>query len=400
MDTSNPGQGQSGPTGANNSGNDPSGDVDDEAQGGGALPSKGSDNGGGQGSSEPADGDPFSEEDVGVEDDKVVPKKTYTAKVEIVGTAITYGGYYDIPVTTQLQVEGQTFEPFGGYDAPASGGAVSSGDRHELTGPYSAGTPLKVKARSWIKRAFYASGDRDSHWRQHMESSTGQATVLKSGADVPDIDGFQDQGSVASFLQPYVSDGKIQLESHQAIYLFELGERASASNAYDMQDLVALVSVFHASEDATGGNNGGSGRNNNGHGNNADGVDTSNPGNAPFEDTNPDVDDEAGGGGAQPSRDGGGGGGNDASSGGGTAETDASFAANNRSVTATSTKDLSNVVLELDSGRHVKYEGLSGERGNFTSPGGDKIRGIWIKSGSNASGDGPGYGEYHANPNM
>ncbi len=42
---------------------------------------------------------------------------------------------------------------------------------------------------------------------------------------------------------------------------------------------------------------------NNGHGNNCDGVDSSNPGNAPFqsEDTNPNVDDECGGGGAHPS---------------------------------------------------------------------------------------------------
>ncbi|MDX1682551.1 MAG: hypothetical protein R3336_05490, partial [Phycisphaeraceae bacterium] len=42
---------------------------------------------------------------------------------------------------------------------------------------------------------------------------------------------------------------------------------------------------------------GGNGNGNNGHGNNLDGVDSSNPGNAPFEDSDPDVDDEANGGG-------------------------------------------------------------------------------------------------------
>jgi hypothetical protein len=42
---------------------------------------------------------------------------------------------------------------------------------------------------------------------------------------------------------------------------------------------------------------------NNGHGNNIDGIDSSNPGNAPFInlDTDPQIDDEGSGGGAAPS---------------------------------------------------------------------------------------------------
>jgi hypothetical protein len=70
------------------------------------------------------------------------------------------------------------------------------------------------------------------------------------------------------------------------------------------------------------------------------------------------------------------------------------------SVYVTSTKDLSNVVLEFaDGSEPQKFEGLSGYTGTFSGPGdnaGKEIVGVWIKSGCNKSNDGPGYGEYIA----
>ncbi|HEX2473549.1 MAG TPA: TadG family pilus assembly protein [Lacipirellulaceae bacterium] len=73
-----------------------------------------------------------------------------------------------------------------------------------------------------------------------------------------------------------------------------------------------------------------------------------------------------------------------------------------RSVYVTSTKELSNVVLdfgpdEFGNPRQQKFDGLSGYTGNFEGVGdyeGLDIVGVWIKSGCNASGDGPGYGVY------
>ncbi len=67
-----------------------------------------------------------------------------------------------------------------------------------------------------------------------------------------------------------------------------------------------------------------------------------------------------------------------------------------REIYVESTKDLSNVVLEFDNGHHYKYDGLSGRSRTFRGTGsynGRKIVGCWVKSGRNASGDGPGYGE-------
>jgi hypothetical protein len=61
-------------------------------------------------------------------------------------------------------------------------------------------------------------------------------------------------------------------------------------------------------------------------------------------------------------------------------------------ITVYSCKDLSNVVLELPDGSHHKSEGLNGNANTF-STGGAPIAGVWVKSGANHSGDGPGYGE-------
>ncbi|MBN2021614.1 MAG: VWA domain-containing protein [Pirellulales bacterium] len=61
-----------------------------------------------------------------------------------------------------------------------------------------------------------------------------------------------------------------------------------------------------------------------------------------------------------------------------------------------STKDLSNVVMQFTDGTTQKIEGLSGLTGTFRGTGGNyykQIAKIWVKSGPNDSGEGPGYGE-------
>jgi hypothetical protein len=73
------------------------------------------------------------------------------------------------------------------------------------------------------------------------------------------------------------------------------------------------------------------------------------------------------------------------------------FNASGTSVEIVSTKDLSNVVLEFEDGSHYKFDNLNqGPTGTFQGLGehaGKTIVGVWVKSGCNQSGDGPGYGE-------
>jgi len=74
---------------------------------------------------------------------------------------------------------------------------------------------------------------------------------------------------------------------------------------------------------------------------------------------------------------------------------------NGTSILAQSEKDLSNVVLQFADGNVQKWDGLHGLTGTFYGTGSNankQIVGCWIKSGCNASGAGPGYGEYLANP--
>lgn len=63
-------------------------------------------------------------------------------------------------------------------------------------------------------------------------------------------------------------------------------------------------------------------------------------------------------------------------------------------VSATSTKDISNVVFMIDGVEH-RIEFQDGTH-DLQLPG--EITDLWIKAGNNKSGHGSGYGEYYARP--
>jgi len=87
---------------------------------------------------------------------------------------------------------------------------------------------------------------------------------------------------------------------------------------------------------------------------------------------------------------------------GGDAVVTAVFSKDNKSVTCTSTKDISNAVLDFTGGSEQEIDGLRGGReGIFSGTGehlGKTIRGVWVKSGPNAGGEKPGLGQYFPNP--
>jgi len=78
----------------------------------------------------------------------------------------------------------------------------------------------------------------------------------------------------------------------------------------------------------------------------------------------------------------------------------ATFSGDHHSVVATSTMNLSNVVLKYSDQQTQKFENLTGNSITLSGTGahnGKCIIGVWIKSGCNQSGDGPGYGEWVPN---
>lgn len=136
----------------------------------------------------------------------------------------------------------------------------------------------------------------NNQWGPYFNSSSGTQNVrtLVNGSTPPSNVPDYNAPSLESFLKPYLNaSGKVNIGPMDAIVFMELTHTDSQmSNAgYDLQDMVILVTFKSKA------------KTNNGHGNNLDGIDSSNPGNAPFIDldTDPAIDDEARGGGAAPS---------------------------------------------------------------------------------------------------
>ena len=122
----------------------------------------------------------------------------------------------------------------------------------------------------------------DYTWSSLFTSTNGTSNVvaLANGDTPPTTTPLYQQPTLESFLLPYLdSQGKIKIGPKDVIYLMELTHTDKNNAGFDLQDLVLLV-TFKS-------------KGNNGHGNNVDGVDSSNPGNAPFIDSDPSVDDES-----------------------------------------------------------------------------------------------------------
>lgn len=131
---------------------------------------------------------------------------------------------------------------------------------------------------------------------QTSTNSIHNVVALQNGDTPPTATPLLENPNLQGFLLPYLDEeGKVTLGARDVLVLIELTDTNASDAGFDLQDLALLLTFY---DQAT---NEGAGsetttepgvKSNNGHGNNADGVDSSNPGNAPFTDTDPDFDDE------------------------------------------------------------------------------------------------------------
>ena len=184
-----------------------------------------------------------------IDDLSTVPGIDVSMEFQVLGAAISYGGSYDMPVTTRLHIGDSDHEPFGSYDLALSGNVNTDHPVEPWVPTFTieAGTPVTISGRSW-KRKRRRSGTRDSHWSTYLSQNSDQGgqqlKVLRDGDDVPSITGYLGQASIADFVADFIgADGKITLEPNQSIYLFELGSTNPSSPAFDQQDLVVLVTM-------------------------------------------------------------------------------------------------------------------------------------------------------------
>lgn len=198
--------------------------------------------------------------DFEVTNEEVVPTESYAARVTVLGSAITAGGSYDMPVTLQFQVGGVTMQPFGAY-TQALGGDINDGENprtYLMPNIFAADTPVTILAQSWDKTDSSHDGSLESHWQSYMavdsSSSSQQVITLRHGDAVPNIPGFMDQNVISYYIQDYIDTdtSTVKLSSNQAIYLFELGTTDLTSSAADFQDAVVLVTLAQDLESFVG----------------------------------------------------------------------------------------------------------------------------------------------------
>ena len=186
-----------------------------------------------------------------------VPKEEFNVRFDVLGAAISYGGAYDMPVTSVIHFNGSHDQPWGPWNKALAGNVNKEGTyTFEPETSYSANTKITVSARSW-RKAKGTTGSQESDWSINMEqmSTDGepQLKVLRDGDVVPNLLGYLGQTSVSDYLVDFTnSDGTINLAENQSIYLFELGSTNPLSEAFDSQDLVVLVTLSAAGPTPTG----------------------------------------------------------------------------------------------------------------------------------------------------
>ena len=170
---------------------------------------------------------------------QVIPQVPFVAEVTVIGAAIG-----TMPVTARMRIGATETEPFGAFDDPDAGNLNDDQNPRQYILPdtYPAGTAMSVIGRSWD-----TSGSAP-HMTVDSNDNTPLVLTLRDGDTVPDIDGFQDQASVAEFLDPYIdaTTNTVTLNPNQAIYLFELYTTDLDDPTADFQDLVVLVSLASA----------------------------------------------------------------------------------------------------------------------------------------------------------
>jgi hypothetical protein len=183
-----------------------------------------------------------------IEGGRVIPDEQFAVKFTVVGADITSNGY-KMPVTVQLQVGSTVIDPWGDDTKPLEGNVNDDRNPRKLVvqALQPAGTPISIKATSWVKNQAHLSGESDGHWKVNLskDSATGTAhiKVLRNGSSVPSVAALTDASRIRDFLQDYIntSTDKVVLDENQAIFLFELG--TTDLNYADYDDLAVLVTL-------------------------------------------------------------------------------------------------------------------------------------------------------------
>lgn len=204
----------------------------------------------------------------------LVPTRDLVMDVRVIGNGVTKPSPNDpektveVPVDMQINYSGQG--PVSVFFDNRKG---VKQNKTVYSGPVSRGSTIDFGGR------FY----HEAAWGPFFDSTTGTANIvaLRNGSMPPTSTPMHENPATESFLLPYLDEsGRVKLGARDVLILMEVTHSDTASSEWDLQDAALLLTFYDE-------------RNNNGHGNNTDGVDSSNPGNTPFTDSDPTVDDES-----------------------------------------------------------------------------------------------------------
>jgi len=205
----------------------------------------------------------------------VKTKEILDCEIRVLGAGVTAGnssGYTFVPTRAELNYGGAGYtQIFYGTNLNVNPNTVV----------WSKTDIPKNKTFDFGGKYFY-----NNAWGPYFNSTSGSTGNVRSlvAGDVPPSNIPQwNAPSLEQFLKPYLDpSGKVAIGPMDVIVFMELTHTNKSDPGYDLQDMVLLV-TFKTKV-----------KTNNGHGNNIDGIDSSNPGSAPFInlDTDPTVDDE------------------------------------------------------------------------------------------------------------
>lgn len=224
------------------------------------------------------------EDYITIDDDVITADEDVECEIRILGAGVTVRannalGYNFVPTESLMSISNSSYSRlFFGTNLDINPSEVVNGF-----------TLKKNQSLKFGGRYYY-----NRRWGPffHTDSSSDNVRVLVNGDTPPSNIPDYNAPSLESFVRPYLNqDRTVNIGPMDVIVFMELTHTDKSSIGYDLQDMVILVTFKSKA------------RTNNGHGNNLDGIDSSNPGSAPFInlDTDPNVDDEGSGGGAYPS---------------------------------------------------------------------------------------------------
>lgn len=165
---------------------------------------------------------------VDVTNDVITVKKSTKMKVRVLGVAFQ---------------SGSTLLPVNGYYS-VNGGSWASVFYGTSLAVNSATVLLDKSLNKNDKVSFGGRGWDGSGWLPFHQTGTNDkyVTVLQNGSVAPSYVPAYNQGTVTSFLKPYIDGkGKISIGSKDLIVLWECSTAAPGTTYFDMQDLVMLV---------------------------------------------------------------------------------------------------------------------------------------------------------------